>query len=292
MTDEARLAARLEEHRSRLRRLARRMLGSDVEADDAVQEVWLRLSRTGDDEIENLGGWLTTATARVSLNMLRTRATRHETGYDDLPPYPSVTPDGPADPAATAQLSDAVEAALLLVLDRLTPSERVAFVLHDSFEIPFERIGELLDRSPEAARQLASRARRRAREATDDDADEDRRRGRRLVDAFFAAAREGDFDALVSLLAPDVLMRADGVASATTIIRGATQVAGRALMFANPAALMHPVRVDGHPGVVVIVEGAPLSLMAFRVHGNRIQEIDSYAGLALGRIPLPMLPSP
>jgi RNA polymerase sigma factor (sigma-70 family) len=280
MTDQSLLSERFEEHRPRLHSLARRILGSDAEADDAVQEAWLRVSRAGDDDIENFGGWLTTVTSRVCLNLLRARAARNETVYPNRlsdPVVEAVVSDG--DPAASAQLSDAVETALLLVLDRLSPAERVAFVLHDTFDVPFEQIGQLLERAPEAARQLASRARRRVREArVDVDAAASGVGGRRIVDAFFAAARDGDFDRLVSVLAPDVMMRADGVASATVIVRGAAQVAARALMFANPAAVLRPVLVDRWPGVIVTVEGKPVSLMAFRVEGGRISGIDSYSG--------------
>jgi RNA polymerase sigma factor (sigma-70 family) len=280
MTDQSLLSERFEEHRPRLHSLARRILGSDAEADDAVQEAWLRVSRAGDDDIENFGAWLTTVTSRVCLNLLRARAARNETVYPNRlsdPVVEAVVSDG--DPAASAQLSDAVETALLLVLDRLSPAERVAFVLHDTFDVPFEQIGQLLERAPEAARQLASRARRRVREArVDVDAAASGVGGRRIVDAFFAAARDGDFDRLVSVLAPDVMMRADGVASATVIVRGAAQVAARALMFANPAAVLRPVLVDRWPGVIVTVEGKPVSLMAFRVEGGRISGIDSYSG--------------
>jgi RNA polymerase sigma factor (sigma-70 family) len=288
MTDETLLAARFEQERLRLRRLAWRMLGSEAEADDAVQETWLRVARAGGDDVENFGGWLTTIASRVCLNMLRVRSTRAETEYEEGLPTPVVRPvavDG--DPAASAQLSDAVETALLLVLDRLSPAERVAFVLHDTFDVPFEQIGALLERSPQAARQLASRARRRVREDAAGADDSSESRGHRLVDAFFAAAREGDFDALVSLLAPDVLLRADGVASATVIVRGAAEVAGRALMFANPEAVLRPVLVDGDPGVLVMVGGVATTVMRFHVVGEHIAGIDAYAGVRLEGIRLP-----
>ena len=282
------LAERFEVHRTRLHHLAFRMLGSDGEADDAVQETWLRLSRTGDDDIENLGGWLTTAASRVCLNMLRSRSMRAETDYDEALPDPVVEALSPlGDPEASAQLSDAVETALVLVLDRLSPAERVAFVLHDTFDVPFEQIGELLDRAPEAARQLASRARRRVRansRGTDASAGPSTRR---LVDAFFAAARRGDFDQLVSVLAPDVMLRVDGGASASVIVRGAVEVASRAVMFANPVAELRPVLVDGESGVLVLVDGRPSSLMAFHSDGERVTGIDAYAGDRLAQIQLP-----
>ncbi|QDZ16309.1 sigma-70 family RNA polymerase sigma factor [Humibacter ginsenosidimutans] len=281
MTDQELLAAQFEEHRDRLHRLAYRLLGSGAEADDAVQETWLRLARTGDDEIDNLGGWLTTVTSRVSLNMLRSRATRGESEYDDALADPIVEPAGSVgDPEASAELTDAVETALLLVLNRLSPAERVAFVLHDTFDVPFEQIGELLDRAPEAARQLASRARRRVRaqSGTTDASDSSPEPGRRIVDAFFAAAREGDFDGLVSLLAPDVALRVDGGLSATAIVRGATTVASRALMFSNPGAVLKPVSIDGRPGALVLAGGVPVSLMAFEVEGDVVIGIDAYTG--------------
>lgn len=289
MTDQERLAERFEEHRSRLHHLAYRMLGRDSDADDAVQETWLRLSRTGHDDIDNLSAWLTTVVSRVCLNMLRTRATRGETGYDaGLPDPVVVEPAGSAgDPEASAQLSDAVETALLLVLDRLSPAERVAFVLHDTFDVPFEQIGELLGRGPEAARQLASRARRRVRaDAGAPDASHGSA-GRRLVDAFFAAAHEGDFDRLVSILAPDAVLRVDSGTSATAIVRGAAQIASRAMMFANPSAVLRPVVIDGRPGVLITIDGRPFSLMAFQVEGQRVTEIDGYSQERLAGIRLP-----
>ncbi|MGN6198720.1 sigma-70 family RNA polymerase sigma factor [Humibacter sp.] len=288
MTDQDFLAAQFERHRARLHHLAYRMLGSDAEADDAVQETWLRLSRTGGDDIDNLGGWLTTAASRVCLNLLRSRATRGETEYEETLPDPVVEPVHPAgDPEASAQLSDAVETALLLVLDRLSPAERVAFVLHDTFDVPFEQIGELLERSPEAVRQLASRARRRVR--ADDGASDVAAgsRGHRLVDAFFAAAREGDFDRLVAVLAPDATLRVEDGVSATLIVRGGSQIASRAMMFANPRAVVQPVLIDGLPGVLVTVQGRPVSLMAFRVDGSRVLGIDAYSGERLAGIRLP-----
>lgn len=281
------LAERFEEHRIRLHHLAYRMLGSDSDADDAVQETWLRLARTGTDGIDNLGAWLTTVNARVCLNQLRARATRAESTYDDELSEPIVEPAPARDPEAAAQLSDAVEAALVLVLDSLSPSERVAFVLHDTFDVPFEQIGELLGRSPEATRQLASRARRRVR-AQADGGGPGRRGGRPLVDAFFAAAREGDFDALIATLAPDAVLHVDDGGSVASVIRGASQIASRALMFASPGADLRPVLIDGQPGVLVVVAGRGVSLMAFRVEGDRIRAIDAYAGPErVSRITLP-----
>ncbi|GAB3384425.1 RNA polymerase sigma factor SigJ [Humibacter soli] len=288
MTDQELLAERFEEHRARLHHLAYRMLGSDSEADDAVQDAWLRLSRTDDSDIDNFGGWLTTVLSRICLNMLRSRTTRGETAYDDALPDPVVEPVVAAgDPESSAQLADAVETALLLVLDRLTPAERVAFVLHDTFDVPFEQIGELLGREPAAARQLASRARRRVRADTGASDAQHGRSGRRIVDAFFAAAGGGDFDQLVAILAPDAVLHVDGGPSATAIVRGGAQIASRAMMFANPGAVLRPVLIDGRPGVLVTVNGLPFSLMAFQVDGDRVVGIDAYAEGRLAGIPLP-----
>jgi RNA polymerase sigma factor (sigma-70 family) len=289
MTDQIDLAASFEEHRPRLVRLAHRMLGSATDADDAVQETWLRVSRAGDDEVDNFGGWLTTVTSRVCLNALRARTTRKETTYDEGLPDPvvdSAIPEG--DPDVAAQISDAVGAALLLVLDRLSPAERVAFVLHDTFDVPFEQISELLDRTPAAVRQLASRARRRV-QAAGAGGDADPRRQRTVVDAFFAAARAGDFDRLVWVLDPNIVLRTDSGTSPTSIVRGPTAVARNALMFANPHAELLPVLVDGRTGVVVTVARRAVSVMAFSMLDDRIIGIDAYAGPArLARIDLPV----
>jgi len=280
MTDQNELATRFEEHRPRLVRLAQRMLGSAADAEDAVQEAWLRVSRAGGEDIDNFGGWLTTVTSRVCLTALRARATRNETTYDHGLPDPvveSATPEGA--PEAAAQLSDAVGAALMLVLDRLSPAERVAFVLHDTFDVPFEQIGAMLERSPAAARQLASRARRRVR-AVGTGGAADPRRQRAVLDAFFAAARAGDLPRLIAVLDPEVVLRADTGTSPLRVARGAEAVAGNAVMFADPAARLLPVLVDGRPGVVVIVRDRPVSVMAFSVLDDRILGIDAYAGPA------------
>lgn len=288
MTDQESLAERFEEHRSRLRALAQRMLGSSSDADDVVQDVWLRVSSAGDDDVENFGGWLTTITSRVCLNILRSRAARGEYSYDEEPPGPLIEPEAvTADPAGEAQLADAVGAALMLVLDRLSPAERVAFVLHDSFDVPFDQIADLLDRSPEAVRQLASRARRRVRAAAGEGETGAGHR-RPIVDAFFAAARDGDFDRLVSLLSPDVELRVDTGRDATAIIRGARAVAGQALMFATPSATLRPVLVDGMPGVVVMIGEQAVSVMAFDIEAGRIAGIDAFAGPGrVARLSLP-----
>ena len=221
------LAQQFEEHRTRLRAVAYRMLGSLSEADDAVQEAWLRLNRSNASEVENLGAWLTTVVGRVSLNMLRSRATRREQPLGVHVPEPILDrADGP-DPEHEALVADSVGLALLVVLETLSPAERLAFVLHDIFAVPFDEIAAIIDRSPEAARQLASRARRRVRaENTVPDADLDSQR--EVVDAFLAAAREGDFDRLVAVLDPDVVLRADFGAGRSRELRGAAAIAGQA----------------------------------------------------------------
>ncbi|MGN8026176.1 sigma-70 family RNA polymerase sigma factor [Microbacterium sp. 22242] len=280
MTDQISLTERFEEHRPRLRRLAQRMLGSTAEVDDVVQDVWLRASAAGVEGVENFGGWLTTIASRACLNVLRARAGRGEIPLDDEGADPVVMHEPrAADPLEQAQQADAVGAALTVVHERLSPAERVAFVLHDSFEVPFEQIAELLERTPDAVRQLASRARRRVRSA-DVVGTRPARERRPVVDAFFAAARAGDFDRLVSLLSPEVELRIDQGLSATALVRGGAAVAGRALMFAIPDAVLRPVLVDGLPGVVVEVDGRAVSVMAFEVDGDRIAAIDAFAGPA------------
>jgi RNA polymerase sigma-70 factor, ECF subfamily len=279
MDDDEFLAERFEEHRPHLRAVAYRMLGSLSEADDAVQEAWLRLSRSDADAIENLGGWLTTVVARVSLNVLRSRRSRREEPLDvDVHvPEPIVSRADGVDPEHEALLADSVGLALLVVLETLDPAERLAFVLHDMFAVPFDEIAPMVGRTPTAARQLASRARRRVQgEATVPDADLTRQR--EVVDAFFAAARGGEFDALVAVLDPDVVLRADGGtlrASDTRVVRGAEQVARRALMFAGLSPYVRPALVNGVAGVVVAPHDQPFSVMAFTVVGGRIVAIDA-----------------
>ena len=279
MVEQDWLAQRFEEHRSRLRAVAYRMLGSVSEADDAVQETWLRLSRSEADEIENLGGWLTTVVARVSLNMLRSRQTRREEPFGPHVPEPIIDPVAGMDPEHEALLADSVGLALLVVLEMLAPAERLAFVLHDMFAVPFDEIAPIVDRSPEAARQLASRARRRVQgNAPVGDADPDEQR--RVVDAFLAAAREGDFDALVAILDPDVVLRADsgpGLPSATIEVRGAAEVASRALTYARLQLFNRPVLVNGMLGMVAYRDGEPFSVGAITVRGGRIVEMDILA---------------
>ena len=273
------LAERFEEHRIRLRAVAYRMLGSLSDADDAVQEAWLRLIRSDTNEIENLGGWLTTVVARVCLNMLRSRASLREEPLGVHVPDPIVSRDDGADPEHEALLVDAVGLALLVVLETLTPAERLAFVLHDMFAVPFDEIAPMVGRSPTAARQLASRARRQVQgAATVPDADLASQR--RVVDAFFAATREGNFDALVAVLDPDVVLRSDGgvlrpVASA--VIHGARAVAGRALTFAQLSPFVQPALVNGAAGVVVAPHGRPFAVMSFTVTSGKIVAIDALA---------------
>ncbi len=273
------LARNFEEHRSRLRAVAYRMLGSLSEADDAVQDTWLRLSRTNASEVENLGGWLTTVVARVCLNMLRSRQTRREEPFGPHVPEPIIDPVAGVDPEHEALLADSVGLALLVVLETLAPAERLAFVLHDMFAVPFDQIASIVDRSPEAARQLASRARRRVQgSAPVGDADPDQQR--QVVEAFLAAAREGDFDALVALLDPDIVLRADsgpGLPGATIEVRGAAEVASRALTYARLQLLNRAVLVNGMYGMMSYRDGRPFSVGAVTVRGGLIVEMDILA---------------
>jgi RNA polymerase sigma-70 factor (ECF subfamily) len=250
-----------EQHRPRLTALAYRMLGSLSDADDAVQEAWLRLNRTSD--VENLGGWLTTVVTRICLNMLRSRR-------EVQMPDPIIDPEGGVDPEHEALLADSVGLALMVVLETLSPPERLAFVLHDVFAVPFDEVARMLDRSPDAARQLASRARRRVR---DTEPDTDVAGQREVVQAFYAAAREGDFDALVAVLDPDIVLRVDGEEEA----RGATVVAGRASAFARLDLHVRWVLVNGVVGAISTRDGEPFSVGAFTVRGGRIVAMDVVA---------------
>ncbi|MET9958565.1 RNA polymerase sigma factor SigJ [Streptomyces sp. NPDC006326] len=270
---------RFEQERTRLRAVAYRMLGSLGEAEDAVQEAWLRLERTGAAEIENLPGWLTTVVARICLNMLRSRETRREEPLELRIPDPVVTREDVIDPEAEVMLADSVGLALMVVLGSLQPAERVAFVLHDMFAVPFDEIAPLIDRTPAATRQLASRARRRV-QGQAPAPDPDLTRQREVVDAFFAASRDGRFDALVAVLDPDVVLRSDGgVARArhTVVLNGASRVASQALTFRRMSPFVRPALVNGAAGAVVIADGHPLSVMAFTVTAGRITAIDVVA---------------
>jgi RNA polymerase sigma factor (sigma-70 family) len=271
------LTDRFEEHRAHLRAVAYRMLGSGTEADDAVQEAWLRLSRADTDGVENLAAWLTTVVARVCLNMLRSRASRRE---DPLDEQPSDRVGGVADgdPEQEALLADSVGLALLVVLDVLTPAERLAFVLHDMFAVPFDEIGPMIDRSPAAARQLASRARRRVRGGAVPEADLAQQR--RIVDAYLVAARGGDFEALVTLLDPDVVLRADRAFASTpepTVLRGIRSVAEGALLASGRARFTQPALVNGAVGLVMAPRGRLFVALGFTFADGRITEIDVIA---------------
>jgi RNA polymerase sigma-70 factor (ECF subfamily) len=260
------LAERFEAHRPRLRTVAYQMLGSTTEADDAVQEAWLRLSRSDPDGIENLGGWLTTVVARVCLNMLESRRERPVGMH--LPE--SVVSDADSiDPEGEALLADSIGPALLVILHTLAPAERLAFVLHDMFAVPFDNIAPIVGRSPAAARQLASRARRRV-QGVSQVLDTDLTRQRAIAGAFLAAARNGDFDALLEALDPDVVVRSNGAEA----VRGAAAVAGRALAGARFAQVTLPVLINGAVGVVIAAEGMPISLMAFTITDAKIVAID------------------
>jgi RNA polymerase sigma-70 factor, ECF subfamily len=271
------LAKHFEEHRPRLRAVAYRMLGSLSEADDAVQEAWLRLNRTDAREVENLGGWLTTVVARISLNMLRSRKARREEPLDGGLPDPLVDRADGIDPEHEALLADSVGLALLVVLETLSPSERLAFVLHDVFAVPFDEIAPIVDRSPEAARQLASRARRRVRaERTVPDANLETQR--EVIDAFLAAAREGAFDRLVAVLDPDVVLRQDfGPVGGSREMRGASAVAGQALGYAQIGLDIRPALINGVAGAVAFRHGQPFSIGAVTVRNGKIVELDFLA---------------
>jgi RNA polymerase sigma factor (sigma-70 family) len=283
MDTQARLAERFEAHRGRLRAVAYRMLGSASEADDAVQEAWLRLGRAG--EVDNLGGWLTTVVARVCLDLLRARASRREQPLEPHLPDPVVGPEGGHDPEDEALLAEGVGLALQVVLDTLTPAERVAFVLHDLFAVPFGEVAGVLGRSPAATRQLASRARRRVRGAAPAP-DPDPARQRQAVDAFLAAARGGDVEGLVAVLDPEVVLRAER-AGTLREVRGAAAVASAALGFAWLADSAHPVLVNGAAGPLAAPHGRPFSVLGFTVSGGRIVTIDILADPArLGRLGL------
>ena len=274
-----------QEHRAHLRAVAYRMLGSLSEADDAVQEAWIRFDRTDTVDVENLRGWLTTVVSRVALNILRSRRTRREDPLQmHMPDLILDRPDG-TDPEHEALLADSVGVALLVVLDTLSAAERLAFVLHDIFAVPFDEIAPIVERSPEATRQLASRARRRIQgEPTIPDVDVQRQR--EVVDAFLAAARDGDFDALLAVLDPDVVVRADqgavpaGAAAAGAAsgpVRGAALVARQAMVFAQLGLLTHPALVNGVAGAVTTRDGVAFSVGAFTVRGGKVVALDILA---------------
>ncbi|MEV7726666.1 sigma-70 family RNA polymerase sigma factor [Streptomyces sp. NPDC087917] len=269
---------RFEDHRPRLKAMSYRMLGSLAESEDAVQEAWLRLSRTDGSEIENLGGWLTTVTARICLNLLRSREQRREDPMELLEtrvPDPVVSPERGVDPEQEVLLSDSVGLALMVVMESLSPAERLAFVLHDMFAVPFDEIAPLIEKSPAATRQLASRARRRV-QGRAPVPDPDLTRQREAVDAFFAAARDGRFEALVAVLDPDVVLRSDAGEGGrfTVVLTGARTVAGQAITFGSLTPFVRAALVNGAAGVVVVPRERAVSVMAFTVVGGLIVAID------------------
>ncbi|WP_184924661.1 RNA polymerase sigma factor SigJ [Kitasatospora gansuensis] len=270
------LIERFEEHRPHLRAVAYRMLGSLSEADDAVQEGWLRLNRTDTSDVENLGGWLTTVVARVCLNMLRSREQRREDPLELRIPDPVISNQRGIDPEQEVLLADSVGLALLVVLESLSPDERIAFVLHDMFAVPFDEIAPMLDKSTAAVRQLASRARRKV-QGQAPAPDPDLSRQRLVVDAFFAAARDGRFDALVAVLHPDVVLRSDGGtarAKQNVVLHGAETVASQAVTFNKLAPFARPALINGAAGVAVVVNGKLVSVMAFTVVDGQAVAID------------------
>jgi RNA polymerase sigma factor (sigma-70 family) len=278
MADADPLAERFEAHRPHLRAVAYRMLGSMADADDAVQDAWLRFSRTDPDGVENLRGWLTTVVARLCLDMLRSRRQRREESMGVHLPDPIVSAPGGPEPEQVALLADSVGVAMLIVLETLSPPERLAFVLHDTFGLPFDEIAPIVDRSPEATRQLASRARRRVRGGTPS-SDVAPRRQRELVDAFLRAARAGDFEGLLKVLDPDVVVRGDTGARVlppglSGVARGAEAVARQALAFRNLAGGARSATVNGAPGFVVFAGDRPFAVMSFAFRGDRIAEMD------------------
>ncbi|HLM23279.1 MAG TPA: sigma-70 family RNA polymerase sigma factor [Propionibacteriaceae bacterium] len=271
------LARQFEDHRPHLRTVAYRMLGSLSEADDAVQDAWLRLSRADTSDVENLGAWLTTVVARVALNILRARNTRREQPLEVHVPDPIIDPAEGSNPEHQAMLADSVGLALLIVLETLGPAERLAFVLHDMFAVPFEDIAPIMERSPEATRQLASRARRRVRGVAPVP-DADLTAQWQVVEAFLAAAREGDFDALVAVLDPDVVLRADGgLTGLSQHIRGAETVASQALLWSRVDLTMRRALINGAAGMVSFLHGRPFSIAAVTIKNGKVVEIDFLA---------------
>ncbi|MEU8622006.1 sigma-70 family RNA polymerase sigma factor [Streptomyces sp. NPDC048623] len=286
--DQDLLAKRFEADRGRLRAVAYRMLGSLSEAEDAVQEAWFRLDRSDIGDVRNLSGWLTTIVGRVCLDLLRSRAARREDPLEYYIPDPVVREEGAADPEREALLADSVGLALLVVLETLAPAERLAFVLHDMFAVAFDEIAPIVDRTPAATRQLASRARRRVQGATPATPAPDATRQREVVNAFLAASQGGDFDGLLAVLDPDVVLRVDAgtltgaltgvpTAAASKLVRGAEAVTAQALTFARFRHSSRPVTVNGAAGLVSLVDGAPVGLMAFTIVEDRIVRIDIVA---------------
>ena len=272
MNDRDWLAERFQEQRPHLRAVAYRLLGSLSEADDALQEAWLRMSRSDASAVENLGGWFTTIVARVSLNMLRARKSKRESPLEGQLPDPIVSPLDGGDPEQETLLADSVGLAMLVVLETLTPAERIAFVLHDIFAVPFDEIASITERTPAGVRQLASRARRRVRDQAPVP-EADLTRQWEVLDAFSAASRAGDFEALVAVLDPDIVLREDGGPGELRLVRGARAVAEQAFMFRHLGPVAHPALVNGAPGVVVAPEGRVFAVMGFTVVDGKVAEI-------------------
>ena len=280
MTESDWLAEGFEKNRTRLRGVAYRMLGSLAEADDAVQEAWLRLSRSDASGVDNLAGWLTTIVARVCLNVLRSRKTRREEPMGVHVPDPVISRADGTSPEDEALLADSVGLALQVVLDTLAPAERLAFVLHDMFDLPFEEIAPLVGRSPAASRQLASRARRRVRGAGVPASDPDIGRQWEVVSAFYAAARRGDLGALVAVLDPDVELRSDGGAArpdVSVVVHGPADVIGHGLKVHQPSAMLRPALVNGAAGMVATIDGKPVAVVGLTISQGKVAEIDVIA---------------
>jgi len=280
MTESDWLAEGFEKNRTRLRGVAYRMLGSLAEADDAVQEAWLRLSRSDASGVDNLAGWLTTIVARVCLNVLRSRKTRREEPMGVHVPDPVISRADGTSPEDEALLADSVGLALQVVLDTLAPAERLAFVLHDMFDLPFEEIAPLVGRSPAASRQLASRARRRVRGADVPAPDPDIARQWEVVSAFYAAARRGDLGALVAVLDPDVVLRSDGGAArpdVSVVVHGPADVIGHGLKVHQPSAVLRPALVNGAAGMVATIDGKPVAVVGLTISQGKVAEIDVIA---------------
>jgi len=293
MTEADWLADGFEQNRTRLRAVAYRMLGSLAEADDAVQEAWLRLSRSDASGVDNLGAWLTTVVARICLNVLRSRNARREEPLGVHVPDPVISRADGTDPEEEALLADSVGLALQVVLDTLTPAERLAFVLHDLFDLPFDEIARLVGRPAATARQLASRARRRVRGAGIQAPDPDIGRQREVVDAFFAAARRGDLAALVAVLDPDVVLRSDGGPAhpeLSVVLRGAAAVVDHGLRVHQASAVLRPALVNGAAGAVATIAGQPVAVIGFTISRCKLVEIDVLADPGrLGRLDLAVL---
>jgi RNA polymerase sigma factor (sigma-70 family) len=267
------LAERFQEHRPRLRAVAYQILGSTSESEDAVQEAWIRLSRSNAGEIDNIEAWLVTVVGRVALNMLRSRKTRHEEPLGGHLPDPIVDRVDGIDPEHEALLADSVGLALLVVLETLTPAERLAYVLHDMFSVPFDEIGAILERSPDAARQLASRGRRRVRGA-DTTPDADAAAQQEVVDAFLAAARGGDFDALIAVLDPDIVLREDNGSGTIIEVHGAENVARRAKAASQLGLVARPALINGAAGWVSLLDGEVFAIGALTQRNGRLTTMD------------------